>query len=131
MAKSIHTMIRVLDEETAVDFYKKAFGLSVSGRFEFDGFALVYMKNAEADFEIELTVNKDQQAPYTHGDAYGHLAFAVDDLDAEYARFEGKELAPGKLVEMSLPDGTLARLFFVTDPDGYKLEVVERGGRFH
>ncbi len=90
MAKSIHTMIRVLDEETAVDFYKKAFGLSVLGRFEFDGFTLVYMKNAEADFEIELTVNKDQQAPYTHGDAYGHLAFAVDDLDAEYARFEGK-----------------------------------------
>ena len=60
MAKAIHTMVRVLDEEKSVDFYTKAFGLQVEDRFGFDGFTLVYLKNPENDFEVELTVNHDQ-----------------------------------------------------------------------
>ena len=130
MAKAIHTMIRVFDEDKAIDFYKCAFGLDVSGRFDFDDFTLVYMKNPETDFEIELTINKGQEAPYKHGDAYGHLAFAVDDLDAEHSRFEGENLEPTKKFEMVFPNGTPERAFFVTDPDGYKFEIVQRGGRF-
>ena len=130
MAKAIHAMIRVFDEDKAVDFYKRALGLDVSGRFDFDDFTLVFMKNPETDFEIELTVNKGQEAPYNHGDAYGHLAFAVDDLDVEHARLKGENLEPTKKFEMSLTDGTPARGFFVTDPDGYKIELVQRGGRF-
>ena len=130
MAKAIHQMIRVFDENKAVDFYQRAFGLDVEGRFDFDDFTLVYLKNPETDFEIELTVNKGQEAPYNHGDAYGHLAFAVDDLDAEHARFEGENLEPTKEFEMTFPNGTPERAFFVTDPDGYKIEIVQSGGRF-
>jgi len=130
MAKAIHTMIRVFDESKAVDFYERAFGLTVSGRFDFDDFTLVYLKNPESDFELELTVNKGQDAPYTHGDAYGHMAFAVENLDAEHERLVSENLEPTKKFEMSFPDGTPARGFFVTDPDGYKIEVVQLGGRF-
>ena len=130
MAKAIHSMIRVLDEARSVAFYKKAFGLSVADRLDFSGFTLVYLANPETEFELELTINKGTSEPYELGNGYGHLAVSVDDLDAEHARFEAEGLNPRKLVEFA-PDGEIvARFFFVADPDGYEIEVLERGGRF-
>jgi lactoylglutathione lyase len=86
MAKPIHIMIRVLDEARAIDFYRRAFGLDVADRFVFDDFTLVYLRNREAHFEVELTVNHGRTKPYDHGDGYGHLAVVVDDLAAEHVR---------------------------------------------
>jgi lactoylglutathione lyase len=130
LAKNIHSMIRVRDEERSIAFYQKAFGLSVADRLDFTTFTLVYLSNAESEFELELTINKDRTAPYELGDGYGHLAVSVDDLDAEHARFEAEGLAPRNLVEFK-PDGELiARFFFVADPDGYQIEVLGRSGRF-
>ena len=123
-------MIRVLDEQKSVTFYREAFNLDVADRFDFESFTLVYLRNSEADFEIELTVNKDQTEPYTHGTGYGHVAFTVEDLDAEHARLSALDIEPGKIVEFNR-DGTLmARFFFVQDPDGYKIELIERHGRY-
>lgn len=130
MAKTIHSMIRVLDEARSVEFYTKAFGLTVADRWDFPDFTLVYMSNPEQEFELELTVNKDRTAPYDLGDGYGHLAVSVDDLAAEHARFEAEGLAPRKLVEFAPAGDVVARFFFVADPDGYQIEVLERGGRF-
>jgi lactoylglutathione lyase len=130
MAKAIHTMIRVLDEARSLDFYRRAFGLEVADRFDFDGFTLVYLRNPEADFEIELTVNKGREAPYDLGDGYGHVAFAVDDLDAEHARLREAGLAPRDVKSMERDGATLARFFFVADPDGYQIEVLQRRGRY-
>lgn len=130
MAKAIHSMIRVLDEDRSVAFYKKAFGLEVADRLDFDDFTLIYMSNDEQEFELELTVNKGQTDPYDLGNGYGHLAVSVADLDSEHARFEAEGLSPRKLVEFA-PGGTLVgRFFFVADPDGYQIEVLERSGRF-
>ncbi len=130
MAKTIHSMIRVLDEARSVAFYEKAFGLKVAERLDFSDFTLIYLSNDEQEFEFELTVNKGRTEPYDLGDGYGHLAVSVDDLDAEHARFEAEGLAPRKLVEFA-PDGKLVgRFFFVADPDGYRIEVLERSGRF-
>lgn len=133
MAKAIHMMIRVLDEQRSVDFYGRAFGLTVAQRLDFESFTLVYLRNAENDFEVELTVNKDRTEPYQHGDGYGHVAFTVDDLDAEHARFTEAGLNPRKLVDFS-PGGAgtppIARFFFVADPDGYQIEVLQRAGRY-
>ena len=56
MAKAIHMMIRVLEEERSVDFYQRAFGLKVADRYGFDSFTLVYLSNEEAPFEVELTI---------------------------------------------------------------------------
>ena len=130
MAKQIHTMIRVLDEARSLAFYDKAFGLKVADRLDFPDFTLVYLSNPETEFELELTINKGQSEPYDLGNGYGHLAVSVTDLDAEHARFEAEGLAPRKLVEFAPAGERIARFFFVADPDGYQIEVLERGGRF-
>ena len=130
MAKAIHMMVRVLDEGRSVDFYRRAFGLDVADRFAFDSFTLVYLRNAEADFEVELTVNHGRTEPYGQGEAYGHVAFAVDDIAAEHARFEVEKLAPGAIKEFFRDGALLAKFFFVQDPDGYKIEVLQKHGRY-
>jgi lactoylglutathione lyase len=130
MAKAIHSMIRVLDEQRALAFYDKAFGLRVAERLAFEGFTLVYLGNAESEFELELTINRGRTEPYVLGDGYGHLAFSVDDLEAEHARFESLGLSPTPLKELELEGTPLARFFFVQDPDGYKIEVLQRRGRY-
>lgn len=130
MAKAIHSMIRVLDEARSVEFYKMAFGLDIADRLDFEAFTLVYLSNSVSGFELELTVNKGQAEPYDLGNGYGHFAVSVDNLAEEHARFEAAGLNPRKLVEFA-PDGKLVgRFFFVADPDGYQIEVLERSGRF-
>jgi lactoylglutathione lyase len=130
MAKAIHMMVRVLDEARSLAFYREAFGLEIADRFDFDGFTLVYLRNAENDFEVELTVNKGRAEPYGHGDGYGHVAFAVDDLDAEHRRLRGAGLEPADIKEFFRDGALMARFFFVQDPDGYKIEVLQRHGRY-
>ena len=130
MAKAIHTMIRVLDLDSSIDFYKKAFDLDVADHFDFDNFALVYLRNDENDFEIELTLNKGQAEPYSHGTGYGHVAVCVDDAHAEHARFAELGLNPTDVKEFHRDGSLMARFFFVQDPDGYKIEVLERHGRY-
>jgi lactoylglutathione lyase len=130
MAKAIHMMVRVLDERRAVEFYAQAFGMKIADRFDFDDFTLVYLRNPENDFEIELTVNKGRREPYQHGDGYGHVAFAVGDLDAEHRRFRELGLQPADVKEFHRDGALMARFFFVQDPDGYKIEVLQRHGRY-
>ena len=130
MTRAIHTMIRVLDEARSVAFYQQAFGLHVAERLAFESFTLVYLRNAETDFELELTINTGRTDPYEIGDGYGHLAFSVTDVVAEHARLTTAGFSPRKLVDFA-PGGTLiARFFFVADPDGYQIEVLQRGGRY-
>lgn len=128
--KPAHSMIRVLDEARAVDFYDKAFGLKVAERLAFDGFALLYLRNETSPFEVELTVNFDRKEPYQLGDGYGHLAVTVDAVDEEHKRLGSAGLNPGPLRDFKHDGATLARFFFIADPDGYKIEVIQRGGRF-
>jgi lactoylglutathione lyase len=130
MAKAIHSMIRVLDEQRSVRFYETAFGLTVADRLAFDGFTLLYMSNREAGFELELTINKGRVEAYDLGDGYGHLAFCVDDLDAEHARLTDADHVPRAIVDLKRDGSLLARFFFVGDPDGYQIEVLQRHGRF-
>jgi len=130
MAKAIHTMIRVLDEARSVSFYDRAFGLKVAQRLDFPDFTLVYLANEETPFEIELTINKGRTTSYELGDGYGHIAFSVADLDGEHARFKRAGLSPRDIVEFNREEGLFARFFFVTDPDGYKIEVLQRRGRY-
>ena len=130
MVKAIHSMIRVLDEARSLAFYDTAFGLKVADRMDFDSFTLVYLSNSESTFEIELTVNKGRTEPYNLGDGYGHLAFSVADVNAEHARMTAAGLAPRKLVDFAPAGTVIARFYFIADPDGYQIEVVQRGGRY-
>lgn len=130
MAKAIHMMIRVMDEKASTDFYRKAFGLNPADRFAFDDFTLVYLRGPEADFEVELTINHGRAEPYTHGTGYGHVALAVDDLDTEHRRFVKEGLNPNPVKEFHRDGKLMAKFFFVQDPDGYKIEVLQRHGRY-
>jgi lactoylglutathione lyase len=130
MTKTIHSMIRVLDEARSVAFYERMFGLAITDRLVFDGFTLIYMRNAEQPFEVELTVNHGRTEPYQLGDGYGHLAISVDDLDAAHAGMVAAEGAPGPIRTLAHAGKPFARFFFIKDPDGYSIEVVQRGGRF-
>jgi lactoylglutathione lyase len=131
MAKAIHSMIRVLDETRSLEFYEKAFGLQIADRLDFPEFTLVYLSNSESAFELELTINKGQTTPYALGTGYGHIAFVVENLDEEHARFEAAGWKPRKIVAFEKEGKLIARFFFVEDPDGYKIEVLQRHGRYH
>ena len=129
MPKLIHSMIRVLDLNRAEEFYRNGFGLEETHRMEFPTFTLLYLREPESGFEIELTWNKGQAEPYTHGSAYGHMAFCVQDLEAQHTRLKDLGYTVGDLKDLAAPSGT-ARFFFVTDPDGYKIEVLQRAGHY-
>jgi len=129
MAKLIHSMIRVTDEARSLAFYESAFGLSVADRLAFEGFTLIYLSNAEEDFELELTVNHGTSA-YELGNGYGHLAVSVPDLDAAHAEISALGAPCTAPRELALHGQTVGKFFFVTDPDGYKIEVLQRAGRF-
>ena len=130
MAKAIHMMVRVLDLDRSLRFYEDALGLGVADRLDFETFTLVYLRNAENDFEVELTLNKGRVEPYALGDGYGHVAFCVDDLDAEHARMTAAGIAPLPIKEFFGEGALLARFFFIQDPDGYRIEVLQRHGRY-
>lgn len=130
MAKAIHSMIRVLDEQRSTDFYGNAFQLKVFDRLDFETFTLVYLRSEETSFELELTINKSQSEPYDLGNGYGHLAVCVDDLDSEHKRISELGYAPKNIVDFQHQGELIARFFFIKDPDGYDIEVLQRHGRF-
>jgi lactoylglutathione lyase len=130
MAKPIHSMIRVLDEARSVEFYRRAMGLEVVDRLPFESFTLIYMRDPASTFEVELTINHGRTEPYQLGDGYGHLAVVVDDLEAQRQRMLEAGASPGDIKSLDHDGAKLARFFFVKDPDGYSIEVLQRGGRF-
>ncbi len=127
--KFLHTMLRVFDLDRSVKFYNQLLGMKELRRTEVPAgrYTLVFMgyaSNAEGQAEIELTHNWDQAEPYTLGTAFGHLALGVPDVAAacETVRSGGgkvtREAGPVKF-------GTTV-IAFVEDPDGYKIELIER-----
>jgi lactoylglutathione lyase len=121
--RMIHSCLRVLDLEKSEDFYQKAFGFEISRKKDYpDGrFTLSYLCAPGNAFELELTYNYDQDVPYELGNGYSHLAVGVKDLEASHRRHEEMGLEPGPL--KGLVAGT-SRFYFLSDPDGYLVEVV-------
>ena len=130
MTKVIHSMIRVLELERSLKFYADVLDLHEAHRLDFPDFALVYLRNADNDFEIELTLNKGREEAYTHGSGYGHVGVVVPDLTATRAAMVGKGYEPADVKEFKRGSELLARFFFIQDPDGYKIEVLERHGHY-
>lgn len=137
MTKLVHMMLRVLEEKRSVQFYSEALGLRVVERLVFDDFTLVYMAESCSStnhhrFELELTINHGRTEPYTLGDGYGHLAVSVDDLEKEHVRLQaaGHSITPIKTLDHN--GKRVGQFFFLTDPDGYRIEILQRGasGRF-
>ncbi|MFW6026252.1 MAG: VOC family protein [Candidatus Woesearchaeota archaeon] len=121
----VHSCIRVLDLEKSIEFYKNALGLEISQRKDFpEGkFTLVYLKDNESDFELELTYNYDQEKPYEIGNGYSHIAVVVDDLKASYNKH--KQMGY-KISDITGLGENSSGFYFITDPDGYDIEVIQR-----
>ena len=131
MTKMVHSCIRVLNDDVSIDWYKQAFDLDVVDQLDFATFRLTYLANPASGFELELTLNKDRTEAYDLGAGYGHLAFVVENVDAHHAALTAKDIDVGDLVDFAPGGDLVARFFFATDPDGYKIEVIQKGGRFH
>ena len=124
----LHTMLRVFDLKKSVDFYTRLLGMKVTREREVpDGkYSLVFVGYGDEETEtvLELTYNWDQQEPYDVGTAFGHLAVGVPDIYAtcDTLRAEGVKITrePGPV-----KFGTTV-IAFIEDPDGYKIELIER-----
>jgi len=116
--KMIHENYNVADLDKSKAFYQEAFGLTEVRRNEAaDGsFIIVYLKEEQSDFELELTWIRDKEGPYNLGDCEFHLAFETDDYDAAYKKHKEMGCICFENPEMGI--------YFVSDPDGYWLEVV-------
>ena len=124
--KYLHTMVRVGDLEKSVNFYTEVIGLQHHRTTEYpDGeFSLAFLGyGGETEPFLELTHNWNT-SDYDLGNAYGHMAFGVDDI---YATCEKIEALGGKITRPPGPmkHGTTVIAFF-EDPDGYKVELIER-----
>lgn len=128
-ARLLHTMIRVRDLERSLDFYCRLLGMRLLRRKDYpDGrFTLAFVGYGdEAETAvIELTHNWGREEPYALGDAWGHLAVGVADIHAACA-----ELAAAG-VPIPRPPGPMKHggsvIAFVEDPDGHKVELIQRG----
>jgi lactoylglutathione lyase len=120
----LHTMLRVHDLEAALDFYVHQLGLVEKRRMDHEAgrFTLVFLGTGHPDdpAEIELTHNWDNEASYSVGRSFGHLAFAVDDI---YVLCERLEKAGVKILRPPR-DGRMA---FVRSPDDQSVELLQRG----
>jgi len=120
--KYLHTMVRVSDLDTSLDFYVGKFGLKELGRTESEKgrFTLIFLAApGDESAQVELTYNWDPEV-YTGGRNFGHLAYEVDDV---YAVCQGL-LDKGVVINRPPRDGRMA---FIRSPDNISIELLQKG----
>lgn len=127
-ARMLHTMLRVLDLEKSLDFYCNQLGMTLLRKKDYESgrFTLAFVGYGGEDDHtvLELTHNWDQKEPYEKGTGFGHVALGVRDIYKTCERL-------GKAgVKIPRPPGPMkhggAVIAFIEDPDGYKIELIER-----
>jgi len=124
----LHTMIRVKDLDKSIDFYCNKLGMNMLRKMEFPAgkftLAFVGYGTEDTDAVIELTHNWGQEEPYSHGSGFGHLAVGCRDIYSlcETLEKDGVSIPrpPGEMMN----SGT--HIAFIEDPDGYKIELIQR-----
>lgn len=116
--KFAHNNINVLNLEASLKFYEEALGLKEVRRKEKEdgSFILVYLGDSSTTHQLELTWLRDWDRPYNLGDNEFHLAFTVDDYEAAYQKH--------KEMNCICYENPGMGIYFISDPDGYWLEVV-------
>lgn len=114
--KMVHENYNVADLDRSLAFYEKALGLTEKRRINGEGFIIAYVGNAESDFELELTFVKDHPQNYDLGECEFHLAFRTADFETVHKLHEEMGCICFENPEMGI--------YFITDPDGYWLEIV-------
>lgn len=124
----LHTMLRVKDLDKSLDFYTRLLGMRLLRKKDFPTgkFTLAFVGYGdETDSTVvELTHNWDQEEDYDLGDAFGHLAIAVPDI------YGVCDALAAEGVSIPRPAGPMkhggSNIAFIEDPDGYKIELIER-----
>jgi len=130
MAKFLHTMMRITDPEKSRAFYE-ALGFQFerdmdivrNGEVEATNY---FFSLGDQDSVLELTYNHDGRT-YDLGTGYGHIAVAADDLERTLAELKGQGIEPEREPYRVREGGSL--ICFVQDPDGYRIELIDRSGR--
>jgi lactoylglutathione lyase len=130
MAEYLHTMVRITDPEKSRAFYE-ALGFEFSRDMDIVRNGEVEATNyffslGGSENVLELTFNHDGRT-YELGDAYGHIAIAADDLDESLSRLKEQGIEPEREPYRVREGGS--RLCFVRDPDGYRIELIDRSGK--
>jgi lactoylglutathione lyase len=130
MAEYLHTMLRITDPAKSRAFYE-ALGFTFSRDMDIvrngEREATNYFFSLGDDKDVlELTYNHDGRT-YELGDAYGHVAIAVDDLDEALEQLEGQGIEPEREPYRVREGGS--RICFVRDPDQYRVEIIDRSGK--
>ena len=117
----VEICLRVRDIDATLDFYTNLFDFEIASRREFpeDKFDLIYLNSPGSSVQIELTYNYDAD-PYEIGDGFSHLGVTVNDLEKMHEVCKASDYETGDLRGLS---GGTPSYFFVTDPDGYRIEV--------
>ncbi|MGZ4302829.1 MAG: VOC family protein [Gaiellaceae bacterium] len=130
MATYLHTMLRITDPEQSRSFYE-ALGFTFSrdmdivrnGELEATNY---FYSLGDDENVLELTFNHDGRT-YELGTGYGHIAIGVDDLDSTLDRLKGQGIEPEREPYRVREGGS--RICFVSDPDGYRAELIDRSGK--
>lgn len=122
----IHTMIRILDEERSLAFYR-ALGFEERGRARVGGdtATVIFLGLPGDGARLELTLNDGRDEPYTQGEGYGHIALTTDGtMEEDLARLAAHGIHPEREPYAAYPSGP--KICFVRDPDDYRIEFLER-----
>ncbi len=125
-----HCMMHVADLERAITFYEQALHFVIVDRHRYEGHDLAYLRSAASSVEIELIQPSGKPPEFTGSSAPWHLGFAIENLEAEFARLSrlGVRLDP---IEPYVANGVLqTRYFYLYDPDGHQIEFLEAQGRY-
>ena len=116
--KMVHENYNVADLNKSLAFYREALGLEEIRRKEAEdgSFIIVYIGNEETGFQLELTWLRDHPQAYNLGECEFHLAFQTDDMEAAHRKHEEMGCICFENPKMGI--------YFITDPDGYWLEIV-------
>ena len=128
MATFLHTMVRITDPERSRAFYEalgfrftRDMDIVRNGELEATNY---FFSLGDDENVLELTFNHDGRT-YELGTGYGHIAISTDDMDGTLARLKDQGIEPER-PPYSIREGG-SRLCFVRDPDGYRIEIIERG----
>lgn len=113
-----HANLTVTDLNRSLKFYEEALNLKEVSRREFDDCFMVYLRGDDNNFELELRLNKNPVKKITLGDNPTHLAFVAEDFSLSLEKHRAMNCVLFAIEDLEI--------YFITDPDGYKLEIVSK-----